>query len=55
MEEQKMEIPISHLGRILKFYYEQGYFDSENLKEAIEKLMKDSETTIGIAIQNEQD
>ncbi|MBP2097624.1 hypothetical protein [Enterococcus rivorum] len=50
-----MEIPISQLGTLLKFYYEQGYFESESLTEAIEKLTNDQETTIGIAIQNEQD
>lgn len=46
-----MEIPISKIGKIVDSYQKLGYFESDSLTSAIDKMINDSETGIGISIQ----
>ena len=43
-----MEINVSELGLILHGLYMSDYFKSEDLEEAIEQMIKDSDTTVSI-------
>lgn len=46
-----MEISISKIGKIVDSYQKLGYFDSDSLESAINKMKNDSETGVGISIQ----
>ncbi|MHC5229796.1 hypothetical protein ACYSNW_16145 [Enterococcus sp. LJL99] len=46
-----MEISISKIGKIIEHYYKIGYFESDSLKSAIEKMVNDSDTGLGITVQ----
>lgn len=46
-----MEIPMSQIGTILHHYFMAGYFETDNLEEALQQLIDDQETSIGIDIQ----
>ena len=46
-----MEIPISKIGKIIDSYQKLGYFDSDSLESAINKMKNDFETGVGISIQ----
>lgn len=50
-----MEIRISEIGKIVSQYYNLGYFENDSLEVAIEKMKVDSNTTIGIALQSNED
>lgn len=43
-----MEINLSELGLILHGLYMSDYFNSEDIEEAIEQMIEDSDTTITI-------
>ncbi|MEI5995197.1 hypothetical protein [Candidatus Enterococcus mansonii] len=48
-----MEVPLSKIGLILERYQKLGYFESDNLHDAINKMIKDEDTTMGISIQTD--
>lgn len=46
-----MEIPIKKVGEILQRYQKMGYFDSNDLEAAIQKMLMDEDSVCGISIQ----
>lgn len=46
-----MELPIKKVGEILQRYQKMGYFDSNNLEAAIQKMLADEDLVCGISIQ----
>ncbi|EOL45830.1 hypothetical protein [Enterococcus caccae] len=49
-----MEIPLSKIGLILEQYQKLGYFESDSLHEAIKKMINDTDTTMGINVQTDE-
>lgn len=50
--DMSTEISTKTIGNILKGFHLQGYFHSDNLELAIEQLINDTETKIGVSFQN---
>ncbi|MBM7690568.1 hypothetical protein BCR24_15735 [Enterococcus ureilyticus] len=48
-----MELTTSQVGMILHGMYMSDYFESEDLEEALQQLIDDTESTIGITVQTE--
>jgi len=49
------QISTETLGNILKNFKLQEYFENDSLQAAIDQLLNDSETDIGITFQNIQE
>jgi len=49
------QISTETLGNILKNFKLQDYFENDSLQAAIDQLLNDSETDIGITFQNIQE
>lgn len=50
-----MELPVKKVGEILQRYQKSGYFDSNNLEAAIQKMWMDEESALAFSIQTEED
>lgn len=49
------QISTETLGNILKNFKSLGYFENDSLQEAIDKLINDVDTEVGITFQNIQE
>lgn len=48
-----MELTTNQVGMILQGMYMSDYFETENLRESLQQLIEDKDSTIGITIQTE--